>query len=593
MNLIIAAMLSVSTGILMPEPPEARQVDAAPAAGEISGAADFDRLVDRYFDDVYFRYQPTEGTAVGLHRHDDRLEDYSREAIRARIDALRRIRAEFEAIDPKGLPPIAAADRELVLGDIDGTLLMLERSRPWQKNPLMYPAEICRAAYTLIARDYAPPEDRLRGLIARERLMPAALEEARANLEGPPRLYTEVALEQLPGFVEFFERDLPAAFAGVGDEPLRAEFAESNRAVIESLRAYQGFLREDLLPRSNGDYRIGADLFRERLLREHMVDTPLDRLLELGMEDLRRNQAEFRRTAAELDPAKDPMQVLHELEAMHPEPGELLQSFRDVLGGCAASSRRSVCSPSRRPSRRRSERPRRSGGRCSSPRSTGRAPSSGARRRSSTSRCPSRTGRRGASRSTWPPSTSGRSSVPPSTKRTPATTSSSSGSGRRPSKVRKLLGSGSNSEGWAHYAEQMMLEAGYGRPGVGARDRRESLLLRLGQLQDALLRNARFVVAIRMHTGQMSFEEGVKFFVEEGYQTETNALRETRRGAFSPTYLMYTLGKLQILKLREDYRRKRGDRFTLREFHDEFLKQGYPPIKIVRKAMLGEDGPSL
>jgi len=164
---------------------------------------------------------------------------------------------------------------------------------------------------------------------------------------------------------------------------------------------------------------------------------------------------------------------------------------------------------------------------------------------------------------------------------------------RAPSKIRKLLGCGSNAEGWAHYTEQMMLDEGYGRAAVSEEKDTHFLELRLGQLQDALLRNARYIVGIGMHTGTMTFEQGVDFFEKEGYQSHANAVRETKRGTRDPTYLVYTLGKLQILKLRDDYRKKTGASFTLQQFHDEFLRQGFPPVKIVRRALLGDDSPSL
>jgi uncharacterized protein (DUF885 family) len=153
-----------------------------------------------------------------------------------------------------------------------------------------------------------------------------------------------------------------------------------------------------------------------------------------------------------------------------------------------------------------------------------------------------------------------------------------------PSKVRKLIAANTNVEGWAHYCEQMMIDEGYG----GA-----DLKLRLGQLQDALLRDARFIVGIKMHTGQMTFAQGVDFFVKEGFQTKTLGDRETKRGTSDPTYLYYTLGKLEILKLREDYKKMRGSAYSIGEFHNEFLSQGMPPIQIVRKKMLGNDSPVL
>jgi uncharacterized protein (DUF885 family) len=140
----------------------------------------------------------------------------------------------------------------------------------------------------------------------------------------------------------------------------------------------------------------------------------------------------------------------------------------------------------------------------------------------------------------------------------------------------------------------MMLDEGYGRtPGTDVDHDTAFLKLRLGQLQDALLRNARFIVGIQMHTGKMTFDQGVDFFVKEGYQTRANGMRETKRGTSDPTYLYYTLGKLEILKLRTDYKKKMGDKFSLEQFHTEFLKQGFPPIKLIRRVMIGNDSPVL
>ena len=130
----------------------------------------------------------------------------------------------------------------------------------------------------------------------------------------------------------------------------------------------------------------------------------------------------------------------------------------------------------------------------------------------------------------------------------------------------------------------MMLDEGYGG---------HDLNLRLGQLLDALLRNARFIVGIEMHTSKMTLEQGRNFFVKEGFQVPPVAEVEARRATSDPTYLYYNLGKLQILKLRDDYRKQQGNNFTLLEFHDRFMRQGSVPMKIIRKSMLGTDGPTL
>src|SRR5262249_14809647 len=191
-----------------------------------------------------------------------------------------------------------------------------------------YPSGAANSVYVIMSRNFAPPDDRLRSVIAREKLFPRFFSDARANLKNVPRIYTEMALEQLPGTIGFFERDVPAAFSGSTDAAVRAEFEGSNAAAVEALRAFERWLRSDLLPRSNGDFRIGAETFRKKLRYDEMVDTPLDRLLEIALADLRRNQAEFERVAKEVDPSKAAREVLAELQSLHPAPGALLDTFR-------------------------------------------------------------------------------------------------------------------------------------------------------------------------------------------------------------------------------------------------------------------------
>ena len=118
-------------------------------------------------------------------------------------------------------------------------------------------------------------------------------------------------------------------------------------------------------------------------------------------------------------------------------------------------------------------------------------------------------------------------------------------------------------------------------------------MLRLGQLQDALLRNARYMVAIKMHTGTMTMEQAIDYFVKQGYQSRETGEVETKRGTSDPTYLYYTLGKLQILKLRADLQARQGNAFRLKDFHDAFMQQGFPPIRLVRRAMMGDDSATL
>ena len=556
----------------------------------------FQTVSDEYLDQVYFHYAPTNGTLAGYHQYDTQFEDFSRKSIDAEITALKVFEKRVEAIhsDPAALDLTTRGDREMVLGNIRSTLLTLETIRPWEKNADNYSSTCANGAFTLMERKFASPDDRLRSLIAREKRMPALLADARVNLKNPPRIYTEIAIEQLPGIVSFFEHDVPLAFADVTDPALNAEFAKTNAAVIVELNNYLGWLKTELLPKSNGDFRIGADTFSKKLQFDEMVDLPLDKLLEIAWTDLKKNQAHFNQVAKELEPDKDPRAVLEELGENHPAPDHLLDAFRATFDGLVSFIRAHhiVTIPSDvRPILEETP--------------------------------PFMRATTFASMDTPGPfeahATEAYFNVTlPDKSMTPAQVEGYMHSfnvgtvistavheaypghyiqflwvPNAPSRVRKLLGANTNVEGWAHYTEQMMLDEGDGQPGAGAKDEREARFLRLGQLQDALLRNARFVVGIEMHTGKMSFEEAVEFFQKEGCQSKESALVETKRGTADPTYLYYTLGKLEIMKLREDLKKKQGAAFSLEEFHNSFLRQGFPPVRIVREALLGDGSPAL
>ncbi|HKQ88782.1 MAG TPA: DUF885 family protein, partial [Candidatus Acidoferrales bacterium] len=288
-------------------------------------------LANAYFSRVYFVFNPTNGSYAGLHQYDRTLEDYSRAGIDRQVEAYRRFEKRAEEFNPAGLSQEEAADREIVLSNIKGTLLELENIRGWEKNPDDYSSGITNSAYVIMSRKYAPANTRLRSLIAREKLMPAALMDARQNLKNPPHIFTEIALEQLPGDIGFFQHDVPSAFTDAADPEVKAEFAKTNAAVISALQNYEKWLHDVELLVSNGDFAIGADVYSKKLLYDEMVDTPLDKLLAINEENMKANQAEFARVAKDLDPTKTPQQVLAELQADHTTPDNLLQTFRNTF----------------------------------------------------------------------------------------------------------------------------------------------------------------------------------------------------------------------------------------------------------------------
>jgi uncharacterized protein (DUF885 family) len=541
-------------------------------------AASAQAVYDRFFDDYYFPFSPTSATSAGVHKYDDKLEDYSQAGIAKRVAALKKFESEFAKLPE-------SADRDLVLNSIRAGLLELETVRGWERNPDNYSSGITNSAFVIMSRTFAPPEARLKSLTARERVMPKVLIEARMNLKNPPKIFTEIAIEQMSGNISFFENDVPLAFKTVTDPKLLADFQAANKAVIASLKEYEQWMKNDLLPRSQDDFRLGAPTYLKKLQYEEMVDIPLDRLLEIGYADLRANQKKFAETAARIDPKKTPKQILDEMEKDHPPADKLLDAFRDTLGGLTKfiQDRKIVTIPSPVPPILEETPPFMRALTFASMDTPG--PFESVAKEAFFNVTLPEKG--------WPKErvedfmgAFNRGTILSTAihEAYPGHYVQFLWMQHVDSKVRKLLGAASNAEGWAHYSEQMMLDEGYtnGDP-----------KMRLGQLQDALLRNARYIVGIEMHTGKRTFEQGIEFFEKDGYQTHETAVRETKRGTSDPTYLYYTLGKLQIMKLRDDYRKKKGSSYSLEEFHDSFMKQGFPPIKIVRKALLGDDSPTL
>jgi uncharacterized protein (DUF885 family) len=560
----------------------------------------FNFIADQYFSEVYFHFSPTVGTQNGLHQYDNQLEDYSAANIQKEIVALHTYEKKIEAIDPSALDASVAGDREILLNNVRSQLLTLETIRPWEKNPDIYSSGITGSAFVIMERPYASTNVRLRSTVEREKLMPQVLLEARKNLKNPPKIYTEIALEQIDGDISFFQNDVPSAFFSGADAATDAEakaaFAISNAAVIDALKSYSAWLKSDLLPRSNGDFKLGADSFRKKLSYDEMVDVSLDHLLAIAFDDLHKNQAEFARVAKEIDPAKTPQQVLAELASIHPAPDKLLNAFQDTFASLITfiDTHHIITIPSKLEPTLEETPPFMRATTFASMDPPGPFETHSTKAYFNVT----------LPQKDWTPEHIAEHMAEFNVGTVISTSVHEAYPGHYvqflwtpqfPSTIRKVLGANTNIEGWAHYTEQMMLDQGYAAapPDATPEQLREAKLVRLGQLQDALLRDARFVNSIKLHTGQFTFDQAVDFFVTEGYQSHAAGLVETKRGTADATYLYYTVGKLEIMKLRADMMNKQGAAFNLETFHNDFMRQGFAPIKIIRKAMLHDDSPVL
>jgi uncharacterized protein (DUF885 family) len=555
----------------------------APAARESQDAA-FAAVAHEVIEDLY-RRQPSAATYLGVHKYDDRLEDYSRDAVTSEVAALRKFRERASTIEPSSLSQANQLDREMLLHAIDSRLLTLDLVRPWATNADIYSSGLTNSAYLMIKREFAPADQRLRQLVAREKAMPAALAEARKNLESPPRIYTEIAIEQIDGNRAFFKDAVPAAFKDVKDTALLGDFKKANDVVLAALADYKNWLQDDVLKRSSGEFAFGESTYRKKLSADEMIDQPLDELLSIAERDLRKNQAAFAETARRIDPKGSPQDVLATVQADHPPAAKLLSVTQGELDAIRQfmADHHIVTVPDAPPARVQETPP---------------------FLRATTSASMEIPG---------PFETVATEAYYNMTLPDPKASAADTREFMKqwfyaaianvsvhevwpghylqflyartfPSDVRKVFGANSNSEGWAHYSEQMVMDEGF-----HADDPR----YRLAQLQDALLRDARFIVGIRLHTKGMTVPQAEEFFVKEGYQPAPVARSEAKRGTADATYGYYTMGKLMILKLREDYKAKIGAEYSLQKFHDAFIRLGPLPLPLIRKAMLGEAGRAL
>jgi uncharacterized protein (DUF885 family) len=534
----------------------------------------------------HYAFNPTEATSAGLHEFDSRLEERGPEAVAGEARRLRDVLAELARLPEWRLSPEAHYDYLVLQSHARAQLLELEDIRAWRRDPNVYNRLAAAGVDNILKRSYAPIEQRLAPVLARERQITRLLAEARSNLDNPPRIYTETAIAQTAGSVEFFERVVPQMFERAGGSQLnaarRAEFHEANDQAVAAVRGFREWLERDLLPRSNGDFALGAENFRKKLLYEEMVDTPLAALQREGERELRETQDQMRAVAEEIAPGRGVQAALQLLAREHPTSDGLVGEARAELDRIRAFVRsQEIMTPPARENLTVAETP------------------EYARSLSFASLDAPGAFERVATESYYyvtPPDPAWTAqqqeehlahynrytlTITSIHEAFPGHYYQALKARQSPSRVRSALGASSFVEGWAHYCEQMMVDEGFGG---------NNPKLRLAQLDAALLRLCRYLVGIRLHTAGMTYEQAVSFFMREGYQARTNAEREARRGTLDPTYLVYTLGKMEILRLREEWRKQMGDSFRVGDFHDRLLSYGSPPIKILRMAMLGDGG---
>lgn len=551
--------------------------------------ARFARLSEDYISG-YLAWRPGTGTGLGLHEYDGKLTDFSRASIRGELARLKRFERELATVPTAVLSPQSLHDLRVLRTAVAGELFQFEDLRSYTHNPMTYAGALDVNIY--IKRDFAPLADRVRSIIAIEKQAPHLMAAARANLEDSlARPYVETAIEVATGSADFLGKDLVEALKDVPDATLLAEFKTVNAAAITGLRDFVSWLQKEKLPKAHNHYALGRKKFQGMIREGELIPLAPEKILEIGLKELRREQAAFAEAARAIDPNKKPIDVFKEIQKDHPTAEGLIPDTRKNLEAIRQFlvDRHIVTLPSE-VRVKVEETPQ-----------FARATSFA----SMDSPGPFET-----------KSTEAYYYVTPVEKEWPAqqkeewltafnyyTTDvvtiheaypghyvqficqQASGATR----LEKIFSSYAFIEGWAHYTEKMMIDEGFGAGRAGEPTPAEKLKAakyRLAQSDEALLRLCRLCVAVKTHCEGISVEEATKFFQENCYYEEKPARQEAIRGTFDPGYLFYTLGKLQLLKLRHDYQQQEGAKYSLQKFHDEVLRHGCPPIRLLREIML-------
>ena len=541
-----------------------------------NGAGDWNRFVSGFIE-TYFEANPLFATNQGRHEYDGLFPDWSETGLKRWMGRLHQLRDSAAAFPIDSSNTSAGFERDYVIAVIDRDLFWGERADLPHRNPEFYTGGIDPNVY--LAREYAPLPERMRAFTKYATNLPAALAHVRSNLRTPmPKAYAKIGQGRIAGLAEYLEGSVPAVFASVTDTALQRHFATANSGAAKALRELSAWFSEQE-KQGTDDFALGPERFSEMLRMTEGVTLPLDSLERRGREDMDRNLAALKEACGRYAPGQSIQRCVDRMNA-HKAPGSPVQAATRQLDTLEAFVRAKnlVSVPG-------------------SERALVRESPPYQRFNFAYIDIPGPYEKNLPSiyyisppDPAWPKAEQ-EAYVPGAADLLftsvhevwPGHFLNFLHSNRAQSKFGQIFVGYAFAEGWAHYAEEMMWEAGLGNGDPETH---------IGQLMNALLRNARYLSAIGLHTKGMTVAESERLFREQAYQDPGNARQQAARGTYDPAYLNYTLGKLMIRKLREDWTSTRGGRNAWHDFHDRFLSYGGPPIPLVRRAMVGA-GPAL
>jgi uncharacterized protein (DUF885 family) len=538
----------------------------------------------------YLQANPLEAVDLGKHEQDGSFVVPVRGMLAAEQERLARVAQALEEIGPEKLSPAARADWRILRQTVAKERWRLESQRsPW-RNPMFYARAIDISIY--LKRDFKPLEERVRDMTAILRQTHATFAAAQENLEPVlPKPFVENAIKQAQGMQRFLQDDVAREVKAAKDPAIRRDFEAINETAILEFGAFADWLKNNRLPKADGSYALGNDAYAA-MLKADDVDLTPQQVLDLGLRELRKEQERFAAAAKIIDPTSSHIEVYRTIQREHPTADGLLPEARKnvELIRQFLIDHKIVTIPSEvRPLVAETLPPFRA-----------------------TSFASMSTPGPFETKATeayyyitpvdpkWTPQQQEEWLTAYNYYTTDVLTIHEAYPGHYlqflalnaspASDVAKIFTSYAFVEGWAHYAEQMMIDEGFGQvanPAEATKKQRiRAAKFRLAQSGEALLRLCRLCCSVRLHTQGMTVDEATRFFIENCYYEAQPARQEATRGTFDPGYLYYTLGKLMILKLREDWKAQEGERFSLQRFHDELLSHGAPSIRLLREIML-------
>jgi uncharacterized protein (DUF885 family) len=542
----------------------------------------FNTLADDYIKG-FLDARPEMGTYLGFHDYDGHASEYIKAALDKELNRLKYYDKALSLFPKDSLSEDILYDYQILAAAVKQELFSFEDLNVYTTNPMTYAGAIDLNIY--ISRDFAPLEERVKSIISIEQTAPAIFEAARQNLaDSLPKPYVETAIQIARGNADFMEHQLVEALAELSDDTLKREFLEMNKMAVSELKNFATWLEREKLKKTHNRYAIGKEKYAKMLLVNEMLTITPERVMAFGMEELKKEQEMFAKVAAKIDPTKKPIEVFAMLTKEHPTAEGLIPEARKNVESIRQFliDKNIITVPSEvrveikeTPQYARST-------------STASMDTPGPFETKATQAYYYIT----PVEPTWTKKqaeewlslfniyitdiVSIHEAYPGHYVQFLKLNASNA------SRVSKIFGSYAFVEGWAHYTEKMMIEEGF-----GGKDSLTQAKYHLAQINESLLRWCRWMVSVKTHCEGMTVEEGTKFFMENAYYEEKPAYQEALRGTFDPGYLSYALGKVQILKLREAYKAKEGENYSLIKFHDTLLDHGMPPLELTAKRMVG------